>query len=95
MIWKGKKMMKMYTSSEQTAKLMELGFVPKTKIKEVRVVLYEVTIVRDFNFTIGELIEILDNNGIIVNPIWILDSKDELIDVLYNTIIRLKKDKII
>lgn len=54
--------MRQFTTPDQTAKLIELGFVPKTRIKEVRVVLYEVSIVHDCNFTIGELIEILPMN---------------------------------
>lgn len=51
--------MKQYTSVEQTAKLIELGFVPKAKIKEVRTVHSEVVVDHDCNFTIGELIEML------------------------------------
>ena len=51
--------MKQYTTPEQTAKLIELGFVPKAKIKEVRTVHSEVVVDHDCNFTIGELIEML------------------------------------
>lgn len=51
--------MKQYTNESQTAKLIELGFVPKAKIKEVRTVHSKVVIDHDYNFTIGELIEML------------------------------------
>ena len=51
--------MKQETTPEQTAKLIELGFAPNAKIKEVRTVHTRVEIVHDCNFTIGELIEIL------------------------------------
>ena len=51
--------MKQYTSNDQTAKLIELGFVPKATIKEVQVVHSRVEVVHDCNFTLGELIEML------------------------------------
>ena len=54
--------MKQYLSSEQTAKLIELGFAPTVRIKEVRVVHSKVKIDHDCNFTIGELIEMLPEN---------------------------------
>ena len=53
------KIMKQYTTSEQTAKLIELGFAPTGRIKEVRTVHSKVEVVHDCNFTIGELIEML------------------------------------
>lgn len=71
--------MKQYLTPEQTAKLFDLGFVPKTKIKEERVVLYEVTIVHDCNFTIDELIEILPENSskriryVATKRAWVVD----------------------
>lgn len=51
--------MKMYTNSDQTAKLIELGFVPKVEIKEVRVVHSKVKIDHDCYFAIGELLSFL------------------------------------
>lgn len=51
--------MKQYTNSEQTAKLIELGFMPEARIKGVRTVNSKVAIDHDYNFTIGELIGML------------------------------------
>ena len=51
--------MKQYTTPEQTAQLIELGFKPGTRIKGARVVHFKIEINNDFNFTIGELIEML------------------------------------
>ena len=51
--------MKQHTNELQTAKLIELGFVPKPKIKEVRTVHSEVVVDHDCNFTIGELLSFL------------------------------------
>lgn len=51
--------MKQYTSHGQTAKLIELGFAPIGRIKEVRTVHSKVEVSHDCNFTIGELIEML------------------------------------
>ena len=105
--------MKQYLTPSQTAKLIELGFVPKTKIKEVRVVLYEVSISHDCNFTIGELIEMLpmeDRTGersMVYDGLeWVVnwDNDDgtinqvvatELIDALYDMIVKLKEEGVI
>ena len=51
--------MKQYTTPEQTAKLIELGFAPKARIKEVQVVDSRIEVDHDCYFTIGELIEML------------------------------------
>lgn len=51
--------MKQYTTPEQTAKLIELGFAPNARIKEVRVVHSEIQVDHDCHFAIGELIEML------------------------------------
>lgn len=84
--------MKQYTTPEQTAKLIELGFERPFRNEYLYIVEeYGYAVNKERNFSIGELIEILDNQGIIVNPVWILDSKNELIDDLYNTIITWKK----
>ena len=101
-----KKMMKkMNTSNEQTAKLIELGFVPKVEIKEVRVVHSKVKIDHDCNFNIGGLIEIL--NGVSELEITRFGSgwgvydelraftSEELIDALYDMIIKLKEEEVI
>lgn len=62
--------MRQYTSESQTAKLIELGFAPNARIKEVRTVHAKVVVKHDCHFTIGELIEMLPrringHNGII------------------------------
>ena len=85
--------MKQYTTSEQTVKLIRLGF------KEPRLLYFGNIIIGQYSYTIGELIEILDNQGIeiknfgywIVNHEWYTSTKDELIDALYDTIITLKE----
>jgi hypothetical protein len=51
--------MKQYLSPEQTAKLIELGFAPNARIKEVQVVHSEIIVEHDCHFAIGELIEML------------------------------------
>lgn len=96
--------MKQYTNSEQTDKLIELGFVPKARIKEVQVVLYEVTVAHDCNFTIGELIEILGfhlSSIHYIGIVWAVNAEglerrsEELIDALYDMIIKLKEEGVI
>jgi hypothetical protein len=51
--------MKQYTTPDQTAKLIELGFTPELRIKGVRTVHSKVEIDHDCNFAIGELIKML------------------------------------
>lgn len=110
--------MKQYTTPAQTAKLIELGFAPEAKIKEVQVVHSRVKIDHDCNFTIGELIKVLptivdtgkgydlsiyynraewsicyDGNGLYY-PLY-STKKDELIDALYDMIIKLKEEGVI
>lgn len=60
--------MRQHTTPEQTARLIELGFVPETKIKGVRTVQSKVAIDCDCNFTIGELIKLLPMT--ITHDIW-------------------------
>lgn len=106
--------MKQYTTPEQTAKLIELGFAePKTKLP------FEVA--NDelgYTYSIGELIEMLPNvvesedseyatlqiyfdlfNWIIeytgVEKTEYTTSAIELIDALYDMILKLKEEKII
>ena len=114
--------MKMYTSSEQTAKLFELGF-EKPKGWCVEGISSKGVMAKSkdeddgFNYSIGELLEILPKringfDGILnlyqclliynesANNILEADKKDEfylrsahheLIDTLYQTIVRLKE----
>jgi len=97
--------MKQYLSIEQTAKLLKLGFnKPKgwymdgvTNNINLYVNIDENPMM--FNYSIGELIEILDKQRIeikdfgywIVDHEWYTSTKDELIDALYDTIITLKE----
>lgn len=100
--------MKQYTNADQTAKLMELGFVPKVEIKEVRVVHSKVKIDHDCNFTIGELVEILDSvnetvhcrfGGVKANLVSTNSGYEkiggELIDLLFDLCVKLKEEGII
>ena len=96
--------MKQYTTPDQTAKLIELGFMPETRIKGVRTVHSKVEIDHDWNFTIGELIEMLGvhlSSIYYIGIVWVVNAEglerrsDELIDALYNMVIKLKKDGVI
>lgn len=86
--------MKQYLNSDQTAKLIELGFEKPTEKYS-----YTEEEVNEEWYSIGELIEILNNQGIeikdfgywIVDHEWHTSTKDELIDALYDTIINLKE----
>lgn len=51
--------MKMYTNSEQTAKLIELGFAPKMRINGVCTKYGIVNVEHETYFDVGELIEML------------------------------------
>lgn len=94
--------MKQYTTPEQTAKLIELGFVPKVEIKEVRVVHSKVKIDHDCYFAIGELLSFLPKS-IKVNDLyftlcihssthyWIV----EYADISFGTQARLYKKELI
>ena len=89
--------MKQYTTPEQTAKLIELGFEPQTKIP------FEVG--NDeigYTFSIGELIEMLNNQEkltlVKLEHKWYVNyhTKDvELIDALYDMIIKLKEGGVV
>ena len=98
--------MKMYTNSGQTAKLIELGFEkPKTKLP------FEVANDElGYTYSIGELIEMLPEYSSIydltnmhtMKICWYVGhistsnvSADELIDALYDMILKLKEEKII
>lgn len=97
--------MKMYTNSNQTAKLIKLGFAPIGRIKEVRTVHSKVEVSHDCNFTIGELIEML---GVHLSSIyyigivfWVVNAEglerrsEELIDALYYMVVKLKEEGVI
>ena len=107
--------MKMYTSSEQTAKLIELGFEkPKGWCVEgisSRLIMYKhKEDDEDFNYSIGELIEMLPEFSCIydltnmhtMKRCWYVGhvstlnvSADELIDALYDMVIKLKEEGVI
>ena len=95
----------MYTSKDQTVNLIELGFKkPKGwyingETNNIRLYVNKDENPMMFNYSIGELIEILNNQSIeiknfgywIVDHEWHTSTKDELIDALYDTIITLKE----
>ena len=96
--------MKMYTNSEQTAKLIELGFEkPKGWSAEgisSWFVMYKDND-EDFNYSIGELIEVLGYDLYSIHYIglaWEVKSErvgtreNELIDALYKMILKLKEE---
>ena len=111
--------MKQYTTSDQTAKLIELGF---EKPKSYHDIEWDGTEAydRQLDYSIGELIEMLptDNNigwnirkhnnitdisktqySVIVDVNMFLSAytteSEELIDALYDMIIKLKKERVI
>ena len=108
--------MRQYTTSDQTAKLIELGFVPEVKIKEVQVVHSEIQVDHDCNFTIGELIEMLPQviefgEKWVFYPLRVMptvgggweisycnecdERNNELIDALYDMVVKLKEEGVI
>lgn len=94
--------MKHYTSKEQTAKLIELGFEkPKSIVREY----YDFDAVdMEKEYSIGELIEKL---GVHLSSIyyigmeWFVNAngiecrREELIDALYAMIVKLKEEEVI
>lgn len=102
--------MKQYTTPEQTAKLIELGFDKPKNERWVLDVANESTpsiqnIVKRLDYSIGELIEMLDGvseleitrfgSGWGVYDELRAFTCEELIDALYNVIIRLKEEGVI
>jgi hypothetical protein len=110
--------MKQYTTPEQTAKLIELGFERPFRNEYLHIVEeYGYAVNKERNFTIGELIEMLpieledvginttlaihfDNNIANVEYIGVLGieysiMKEELIDALYEMIVKLKEKKVL
>ena len=92
--------MKQYLSSGQTAKLRDLGFEEPKSYSNIE---WDGAEAYDYehNYSIGELIEILDGQGIeiknfeywIVEHEWYTSTKDELIDALYDCVVKLKELK--
>lgn len=101
--------MRQYTSESQTAKLIELGFKPITRIKEVQTIHSKVAVYHDCDFTIGELLSFLPTRIYIgsiyidYNGLWrvgyentvLHQSEFELIDALYFMCVKLKEKGVI
>lgn len=95
--------MKQFTTPKQTAKLIELGFAyPKScsgfSLDETKDAVFY------YDYSIGELIEILDEQGIEIIQItdyWRVGHEhcdkcnDELIDALYEMVLQLKEEGVI
>lgn len=109
--------MKMHTSIDQTAKLIELGF-EKPKGWYIDGVTNNINLYVNidenpmmFNYSIGELIEMLSNDDVATTRFeydgfnWFVDwdsldhmrqtSGVELIDALYNMVVKLKEEGVI
>lgn len=107
--------MKQYSTPEQTAKLIELGFRSTGRIKEVRTVHSKVAVYHDNSFTIGELIEMLPtlakikgydyylyiepsyydggwDVGYMRHNVELNQIATELIDALYDVLVKLKEE---
>lgn len=102
--------MKQYTNESQTAKLIELGFEkPKMAAPALKWVDGEPTF--EPQYTIGELIEMLPKTydseelsigwhymadvWIVRYPMTILIHKEELVDALYDMVVKLKEEEVI
>ena len=90
--------MKQYLTQEQTAKLIELGF------EKPRLLYFGNNTIGNYAYTIGELIEMLGvylssigHIGIVycVNARGIERRSEELIDALYDMIVKLKEEGVI
>ena len=91
--------MKQYTTPEQTAKLIELGFeMPKSIVED------ELYSDIDFAYSIGELIEIMGYDLYSIHYkglAWEVKSERvetrevELIDALYDMVVKLKEEGVI
>lgn len=110
--------MKQHTTPEQTAKLIELGFAPKMRIKGVCTKYGTVNVEHEAYFDIGELIGMLpkeitnvgltDSLSIYTdhNKMWAVEYSNvlgnllstyrtELVDALYDMIVKLKEEGVI
>lgn len=100
--------MKQYTITEQTSKLIDLGFEPSNRITRVVSENGKVHIFQEQSFSIGELISFLPDDGVSDRRLefdgfhWIVDwdsfdkihqtMQVELIDALYEMIVKLKEN---
>lgn len=103
--------MKQYTNESQTAKLIELGFEKPSSIASVEPIYGMGGISVAKAYTIGELIEMLPkeykseelsigrhnmaNVWIVRYPTKIFIHKEELVDALYNMLVKLKEEGVI
>ena len=96
--------MKMYTNSEQTAKLIELGFEKPKSIEVYRDGHCVPFVEQQWAYSIGELIEVLGYDLYSIHYIglaWEVKSErvgtreNELIDALYKMILKLKEEGVI
>ena len=103
--------MKQYLSREQTAKLIELGFEKPSSIASVEPIYGMGGISVAKAYSIGELIEMLpkvyDSEGLSIGwhymadvwivryPTKILIHKEELVDALYEMVVKLKEEAVI
>ena len=103
-IFQNRWIMKQYTNSDQTAKLIELGVEQPKSIEVYRDGHCVPFVEQRWVYSIGELIEMLGvylssirHIGIVycVNAQGIERRSEELIDALYDMIIKLKEDGVI
>ena len=109
--------MKQYTTPEQTAKLIGLGFAPKMRIKGVCTKYGTVNIEHEAYFDVGKLVEMLpekvtdkhERDAVLqiacFNRVWRVKYAgayevrfvlaDELIDALYEMVVKLKEEGVI
>ena len=105
--------MKQYTTPEQTAKLIELGFEKPKSVtsiswdapKNFGIMINANSIKFDYHYSIGELIEMLNGESELeitrYGSGWgVYDelrafTSEELIDALYDTVIRLKEEGVV
>lgn len=96
--------MKQYTNSEQTAKLIELGFDKPSSIALVEPLYGMGGISIAKAYSVGELIEMLGfhlSSIHYIGIVWAVNAEglerrsEELIDALYAMIIRLKEEGVI
>ena len=87
--------MKQYTTPEQTAKLIELGF------EKPRLLYFGNNTIGDYAYSIGELIEMLPLNRIEFDIRTYVDTTrglfydEELIDALFKACVKLKEEGVV
>lgn len=96
--------MKQYTTPEQTAELIKLGFEKPKSIEVYRDGHCVPFVEQQWAYSIGELIEMLGvhlSSIYYIGIVWIVNAEglerrsEELIDALYNMIVRLKEEGVI